>query len=150
MVACQFGVCLTMIIFLQWSQPLESRFSNNLETFNECTTILILYTVLCFSDFVDSSLTRSKVGLVFVGIISFNVLVHILNLAVGLMCLSRLRVRTAWHNFRVKEELEIRAIKQAELEKDPEYLRKKKDAEEWKQLNAIMEESDEFSDSNIV
>lgn len=50
--------------------------------FNECTTLMVLYMLLCFSDFVPEAKVRSNLGLVFVGIVSGNVCVHIINVLI--------------------------------------------------------------------
>ena len=107
MIACQFAISTTMMIFLQWSEPLESKFATNMETFNEFTTLNVLYLVMCFSDFVGDAITRNKMGFVFIGILSFNVLVHMVNLVVRTILQFRLRIRRAWHAFWVKEALEL-------------------------------------------
>lgn len=93
MIACQFAITTTMIIFLQWGQPLETRFATNMETFNECTTLFVLYVVLSFSDFVGEPETRNQMGFVLIGIISTNVLVHIINLVVRLILEIKNKIR---------------------------------------------------------
>lgn len=79
-IAVQFAISLSLIMFLQWDRPLENRFAAGLQTFNECTTLMILYVVMCFSNFVGDPEMRSELGLVFVGVVSFNVFCHIVNM----------------------------------------------------------------------
>lgn len=125
MIATQFAISTSLIMFLQWDRPLENRFAAGLQTFNECTTLIVLYLVLCFSDFVETAQTRSSLGLVFIGVVSFNVVTHIINMFIQICCKTRMRARTWWHNFRVKEELELRAQREEEKKKDPEYIEAK-------------------------
>ena len=42
---------LLMCFLLQWFRPLESRFANYIETFNEVTVLALIYPLLCFTDF---------------------------------------------------------------------------------------------------
>jgi len=108
-IAVQFAISTSLIMFLQWDRPLENRFAAGLQTFNECTTLVILYIVMCFSNFVGDPIMRSELGLVFVGVVSFNVFCHIVNMFVQIICRTKMRARNCWHNFRVKEELALRA-----------------------------------------
>ena len=48
-----------------------------METFNEVTTILILYTLMLFSDYIGNPVTRSLVGLAYMGIVVCFALVHL-------------------------------------------------------------------------
>ena len=79
-ISLQFLLSTFLIIIIQWIQPLESSFANRMETFNEVTTILILYTLMLFSDYIESSVTRSFVGLVYIGILVTFALVHLVPL----------------------------------------------------------------------
>ena len=65
-----------MIMLLQWHRPLESRFANWLETFNEVMTLLVLYTVMCFSDYVTDPELRNWLGFAFIAFVCFQALVH--------------------------------------------------------------------------
>ena len=65
-----------MLIVLQWAEPLDSKFSIRMETFNECTNLMILYTLLLFSDYLDPSV-RSDVGYVYMGIVIGFAAVHL-------------------------------------------------------------------------
>ena len=65
-VAIQLMISVCMMIFLQWARPLDSAFANNIETFNEVVTLLVIYLLMCFSDFVISPETRNDCGKVFI------------------------------------------------------------------------------------
>ena len=53
---------MALIIFIGWHRPLDSRFANNMELFNEVTTLGSLYLVMCFTNFVWDPVTRSICG----------------------------------------------------------------------------------------
>lgn len=48
-----------------------------METFNELINLLILYHLICFSEFVGDPLTRRKLGFVYIGAVCFFALVHL-------------------------------------------------------------------------
>ena len=66
-----------MIIFIQWHLPFDSKYANNIETFNECSIILMNYLLMCFSDFVPLAQTRHDIGFFYIGIGLGNIAVHI-------------------------------------------------------------------------
>ena len=74
-----------LIILIGWHMPLESKFANAMELFNEVTTLCTLYMVMGFSDYVGDPNTRSLCGRAFIGIVVFFMATHLLVL-VGSMC----------------------------------------------------------------
>ena len=66
-----------MIIYLMLYKPMQSPFTNRMEVFNECTCIVLMYHIMCFSDFVPEASTRSGLGIGFITIIFSNVAVHL-------------------------------------------------------------------------
>ena len=64
---------------------MESRFANNMELFNEVTTVWVLYTVMCFSDYVVDPIGRSICGWAFIGVVILFLAIHIL-LLIGSTC----------------------------------------------------------------
>ena len=74
-----------LVIFVGWSKPLESRFANKMELFNEITIVWVLYTVTCFSDYVVDPTGRSICGWAFIGVVIFFLAIHIL-LLIGITC----------------------------------------------------------------
>ena len=83
-VALQYAICTAMIIFLQWSEPLDTKFDNRLETFNECVTVVILYLMMSFTEFVPLVEDRDMIGDYYIAVILFFVSVHMLLLLVGM------------------------------------------------------------------
>ena len=69
---------MALIIFIGWHRPLDSHFANNMELFNEMTTLGSFYLVMCFTDFVGEPATRNICGWAFVGLLSFFLTVHLL------------------------------------------------------------------------
>ena len=65
-----------MCIYLQWYRPFASNFVNNIETFNECTILVLTYFLFCFSDFVPDPETRSNLGFYYISTSFFNMLVN--------------------------------------------------------------------------
>ena len=70
-------ISTVLVIYLQLARALESRFSNNMETFNEGANIISLYMLQCFSDFVQKSEVRSQCGWYFITIIIVYALAHL-------------------------------------------------------------------------
>ena len=70
-----------MIIYLVYFFPLKERKMVKLETFNEITTVVLMYHLMCFSNFVPEAETRNQIGFSFIGIASMNILVHFYLLA---------------------------------------------------------------------
>ena len=63
-------------------KPLESRLAQGIEMMNECTAIFLTYGLLCFTDFVPSEDTRTDIGYYYIGVISANILVHLIVLGI--------------------------------------------------------------------
>ena len=79
-VAIQLMASTCIIILLQWNRTLTSNFATNMETFNEVISLIILYILLCFSDWVPDPETRNDCGKVFIAVVGFYLLVHIYQL----------------------------------------------------------------------
>ena len=75
-VALQIMVSVFVIILLHWKRPLESNYATNIETFNEIITLITLYLLMCFSDFVPDEAIRSECGKAFIATIIVFALVH--------------------------------------------------------------------------
>ena len=56
--AIQNFISLFMCMYLQWYRPFATKFTNNIETFNEVTILVLTYFLFCFTDFVPESETR--------------------------------------------------------------------------------------------
>ena len=61
-VALQLMTSVFVIILLHWAKPMGSTFDTYIETFNEIITLITLYLLMCFSDFVPDEERRSELG----------------------------------------------------------------------------------------
>ena len=67
--------------------------ANRLEIFNEIVLMLIMYTFMCFSDFVPLVETQFQVGYVSCGLVVFHLLVNLGIMSVSSFKQMRLRVQ---------------------------------------------------------
>lgn len=74
---------------------MEDIYSTNMETFNECTMIVLLYTMMMFSDFVGEPEMRSFLGIWYIGIVSAFAAVHLSIMLAG-MCKGFYRRYKRW------------------------------------------------------
>ena len=72
-----FFVSTGMIIYLLCFSPFEDPFFTKIEVMNEVTAIFLLYTMLCFTDWIPSAERRYIYGWFFIGFASLNMIVHI-------------------------------------------------------------------------
>ena len=70
-------ISIFLLILIQWFQPFDSKFANKMETFNELTTIAVLYTLMLFSDFIGDPAVRSSVGIAYRSVIVVFAIVHL-------------------------------------------------------------------------
>ena len=109
-VAVQLMVSVSMMILLQWARPLDSALANNMETFNEVATLLVLYLLMCFSDFVASPETRNDCGKVFIALVAIYAIVHFAVLFSDIYTKIRLSIRKKYYNYRNRKLLKRYAM----------------------------------------
>ena len=68
---------LFMCFIIGWFEPLESRSAMKVELFNEATALVLIYLLICFTDFMADMETRSDIGLAYLSIGLGNILVHL-------------------------------------------------------------------------
>ena len=73
----QFVVSMTLLIVINVFNPLQTKFSTRIETFNEATNIIVLYLLMLFSDFNRDYDQRSNVGTVYIGVVICFAVVHL-------------------------------------------------------------------------
>jgi hypothetical protein len=66
---------------------------NRLEMFNECMLMLVMYTFMCFTDFVPKLETQYQVGFVSCGLVIIQLLVCLSIMFIGSFRLIRLQVK---------------------------------------------------------
>ena len=101
----QLGVSVGLVIFMGWFRPLDTRFANNMEMFNEIITLCALYLMLCFSDFVGDPETRSFCGIALISVICLYAANHILFLVINVCMQVRHLIRTKYYANRNKKML---------------------------------------------
>ena len=75
-IAIMAMLSVAMIIFILWFRPMESNFVTNIETFNECIALCIIYLMMSMSDAVPDVEARSIYGQFFIVVISIYLGVH--------------------------------------------------------------------------
>ena len=72
------GSAIIQIIITGYVKPFSGgRFVNNMEVFNECMLLLIMYTMLCFTDFVPDVKMQYNVGYVSCTLLVGHLLVNL-------------------------------------------------------------------------
>ena len=96
-IAIQLYTSTAMLILVGEIKPYKSKFTTGMEMFNECITLIILYMVMCFTQFVGDPSTRGLCGWGFIGVTSLFVAVHLTILICGSCCAVRLWCRRRDH-----------------------------------------------------
>ena len=73
----QMYTTLGKMVFFVISNPMADRNVNNIETFNECMFLLLIYLTLTFTDFTETKEDQLVIGWFFIAIFSFTVLFHV-------------------------------------------------------------------------
>ena len=102
-----FYLTTAMIIFLFWNCPFEENFYTRIEVLNEVTTMFLLYTMLCFTDWVGSPEQRYEIGYFFIAFIILNISVHLFFLAKEVLYQVYLR----WVKYLIKQKLNRALVK---------------------------------------
>lgn len=74
----QFLFTTATIIFYEWSHPLDSKEALRVEVFNEVITMMLSYLLMLYTDFVPLAETRYNLGFVYISLVCFMALVHML------------------------------------------------------------------------
>jgi len=69
---------MAVIIMIGLSEPLKTKKLNRIELFNEVFTLLTVYHLMIFTDFVPKTETKFLMGWSVIGVTSFNMLINIL------------------------------------------------------------------------
>ena len=92
-----------VIIILQWSNLLDSKFATNMETFNEVITLFCLYLLICFSDFVGDFETRAECGKGFIAVLILYAGVHMYLLIGDVYRQIRHKIRKMYYDNKKKK-----------------------------------------------
>ena len=105
-----------VLILLWWSRPLESKFATCMETFNEIITLLTLYLLMCFSDWVADPLIRNECGKAFIAVVILYAAVHIYFLLADVLGKIRHSIRKKYYTRRNKKIM-VKLAKKRETER---------------------------------
>ena len=72
-----FFTTMVLVVYLLWWRPFERNFDNGIEVMNEMSSLLLLYLLMTFSDWIPDVELRHAIGWLFIGIICFNLSIHI-------------------------------------------------------------------------
>ena len=92
------------MIFTQWYLPLESRYTNWIETINEVFILGLSYMAICFTDFVLDPEVRSDIGPYYIGTICVMILVHMIVISISTRNDLRLAFKKFWNRYVIKNK----------------------------------------------
>ena len=90
--------CSTLGIMVSFSvtKPLKSIGMHKLAMFNEAASLLILYTLLCFTDWIADHELSHQIGFVYIATVILLCLVHVLVLIITVIMKLREKARLHW------------------------------------------------------
>ena len=59
-------------------KPLESRGTLMKQTLDECTYLVLVYLLMCFTNFIPDPEVRNQVGIAYISVMMLNMGVHLL------------------------------------------------------------------------
>ena len=159
--AIQFACSVTMMIYLQSYEPFTDKIFTTLETFNEITSIFLLYHMFTFTDWLPLASTRYIMGWSFIVFTCANLLTHVLLLLIETVKNTRYSWRKQAHKLRVKKAMKKNRERNAENERaldmpntNPNAIQTGNMVEETKReavLNEIKEEDESnYEDSSSL
>jgi len=162
---------IVQVILLGRVAPFKRRFSNHFETFSECIVMMVMYHLICFTDFMTDLDVRFKLGYTVSAVVCLHLLVSIGLMAKAtfkdLRMKNRIRIATKGHAEQRKElqdRLKERAPSRLERRKEQrkkwqeeldkrEALRLKEQLESQRapneDLSEVVEMSCEESERNV-
>lgn len=75
--AVQYAFSTGLMIAMLWLKPKELPFDNWLATFNEAVTILMLYAMMYFSDFLTDLVWRNNFGIAYIVTVCLYILTYL-------------------------------------------------------------------------
>jgi hypothetical protein len=69
--------CIIAVCVMEYAYPFKTQGERRMELFNEVILILVLYTMMCFTQFVPEVDTREKIGYVSSGLVALHFLVNL-------------------------------------------------------------------------
>ena len=89
----QISLILCYLTVLLLLKPLESRSALKKQTFDECTYLVLIYLLMCFTNFVPDPENRSKIGNAYISVMIVNIGVHLIILIGSTILSFRLKIK---------------------------------------------------------
>ena len=111
--------------FLLNFSPFQESLPLRLEIFNEITTVLLLYTVTCFTNFVPDVHTQVFIGYFFICLMIANMAAHLFFLLRSsfLDCKHKYKKRKYHHEQISKIETRVDKAQEDEIDSEPREIR---------------------------
>ena len=109
--AIQFLCSTTMIIYLLTWWPFETRLFTKIEVLNEVTSLLLIYHLFMFTDWLPLAQTRYLMGWSFIAVTVMNLLFHLSNLLSNTVGSLRRKCRRTHHKWVVARSAKAKALK---------------------------------------
>lgn len=106
-IAIQFLTSTALVILIGWYRPLDSAYANNMELLTEVATLWILYTVICFSNFILEPATRHLCGYGFIGVLALFVAIHLLVLVYSICKALKFYIRKRYYDRKKKQAMKV-------------------------------------------
>ena len=139
--AIQFFCSITMIIYLLYWWPFETPFFTKIEVLNEVTSILLVYHLFMFTDWLPLAQTRYIMGWSFITVTVMNLAFHLFNLISNSVSSMRMKCRRTHHKWVMARSVKAKATK-AEVEQTVELSQTKKPKSKKKKRVATPETTD--------
>ena len=104
---------LAVLMLLGWCKPMQSRFYNLLEVYNNGSVMLLAYCLLCLTDFVPGPFIRNVIGFVMVVLTFQNLFVNLYLIAIGPVMTAIMIWKKYWTRNRHKRGMaDYRALRE--------------------------------------
>ena len=92
-IAIQILIIQFYLAILHLLRPIESKADLWKQTLDECTYLLLIYILLCFTCFIDDFETKNKLGYVYTSIMFTNIGIHLILMIKSFISTLILRVK---------------------------------------------------------
>ena len=89
-------------VFLLHAKPYTTKWTNQIEVFNDCTFICICYSLICFSYFVPLAEGRYNAGFGFIGLALLNLTIHLILLFFNFGQKTKLTILRCCNKMKIK------------------------------------------------
>ena len=120
-------------IIMMGTRPLESKFANGFELFNEWTIMVVMYHMICFSDAVGGYETQSAIGYSCIAVVLLNISINLGFIVFNNARLIILALRSKKTKIAFKKRVASLKIKVASLKTNL----KKKFGKKQKKINEV-------------